>query len=393
MMKLSDSKSFELVAVIGTICAFSFCVGFVYPVIALALEAKGYDEAAIGISATATGIGVLVAGLMVPSLARAYGTFSLLAGSALLAVFCLLLFPLVDNFTLWLCLRFFLGAAVTALFCAGEAWINAVAEDDSRGRTVAIYVAAMASSFAAGSLAVKAVGYQGYTPYILASLVILVCFIPILPFHRRDPLLEEGDTAGRKGVLVRVFYEAVILMVVVGLFGVLDGVMLGLMPSYALSQGVGDGNASLPMAAMAAGVVLFQFPLGYLSDRMSRTRLLTIILFIVVGFGLVVPELDLTKWHGLVIMALFGGVSFAPYTLALSILGERYRGQKLAAGSALFAIMWGIGGTVGPMGFGVAMQELGSTALPYGLSLLFLLTGGISVFDRTVAPVRANKGL
>ena len=117
-MKLSDSKSFELVAVIGTICAFSFCVGFVYPVIALALEAKGYDEAAIGISATATGIGVLVAGLMVPSLARAYGTFSLLAGSALLAVFCLLLFPLVDNFTLWLCLRFFLGAAVTALFLA-----------------------------------------------------------------------------------------------------------------------------------------------------------------------------------------------------------------------------------------------------------------------------------
>ena len=352
---------------IGTICAFSFCVGFVYPVIALALEAQGYDEAAIGISATATGIGVLAAGLMVPSLARAYGTFSLLAGSALLAVFCLLLFPVVDNFTIWLCLRFFLGAAITALFCAGEAWINAVAEDDSRGRTVAIYVAAMASSFAAGSLAVKAVGYH--------------------------PLVEEGDAVGKKGVLVRVFYEAVILMVVVALFGVLDGVMLGLMPSYALSQGVGDGNASLPMAAMAVGVVLFQFPLGYLSDRMSRTRLLTIILFIVVGFGLVVPELDLTKWHGLVIMAVFGGVSFAPYTLALSILGERYRGQKLAAGSALFAIMWGIGGTLGPMGFGVAMQELGSTALPYGLSLLFLLTGVISVFDRTVVPVRANKGL
>ncbi|MDF1749166.1 MAG: MFS transporter [Alphaproteobacteria bacterium] len=392
MKKLSDSKSFELIAVIGTICAFSFCVGFIYPVIALALEARGYDEAAIGLSATATGIGVFAGGLMIPRLVKLYGTFSLLAGSALLAVLSLLLFPLTANFALWLVLRFFLGVAVTALFSAGEAWINAIADDDSRGRTVAIYVAAMASSFATGSLAVTAVGYHGFVPYAIASVVILVCFIPVLPFHKRDPLAETEILGEHKNIVLTVLREAIILMVVVGLFGILDGVMLGLLPSYGLSKGLVDADASLPLAAMAVGVVLFQFPLGYLSDRMSRARLLTIILFIVVAFALLVPELDLTQWHGLVLMALFGGLSFAPYTLALSMLGERYRGQKLAAGSALFAIMWGIGGTLGPMGFGVAMQEFGSNALPYGLALLFVLTAFISLFDRTVVPVRANKG-
>jgi MFS family permease len=191
-----------------------------------------------------------------------------------------------------------------------------------------------------------------------------------------DPLAEQGD------VVWTVLKQAAVLMVVVVLFGALDAVILGLFPSYALAQGVPAADAAMPLAAMAIGVVLLQFPLGYLSDRVSRMRLLTLILIAVVILGPMVPLVDLTHWTGLAFVALFGGLAFAPYTLALAILGERYKGRKLAAGSALFAIMWGLGTTAGPVLFGVAMETIGSIALPYGLAVLFLVTAAITVFDR-----------
>lgn len=392
MRALSESPVFELIAVIGTICAFSFSVGFVYPVIALALEARGFDEAAIGTNATASGIGVFVAGFLVPRLVRQFGTFSLLGGSTALAVITLLAFPIFDSFTAWLALRFLLGLAITAMFAAGEAWINAVADDRTRGRTMAIYVAAMATSFATGSLSVAEFGYEGYLPFLVAGILILVCFLPVIPFHARDPLAEEAEALhGGGDIVMTVLRSAAVLMIVVALFGVLDGVVLGLLPSYSLATGVPAADGSLPLAAMAFGVVLFQLPLGYLSDRMSRTRLLTLILFSVVGLALLMPAFDLTHWTGLAYMAVFGALSFAPYTVALSILGERYRGQKLAAGSALFAVMWGVGNTVGPVAFGVGMESEGPDFMPYGLSLLFLVTGVVSLFDRTPAPSRLQE--
>jgi MFS family permease len=372
----------ELVAVIGTICAFSFTVGLIYPVIALALEARGFDEGAIGLNATASGAGVFAAGLLVPRFVRRYGTFAVLAASTIGGAVTLLLFPVFDAFESWLVLRFLLGMCVTALFAMGEAWINSIATDETRGRTMAIYVSFMASSFAFGSLAVKAVGFEGYLPFVLGAAMLAVLFAPVLPFHNRDPLADAEDLSENRGLMMRVLKQAAVLMAVVALFGTLDGVALGLLPSYALAVGVAPSEASVPLAAMAFGVVLFQFPLGYLSDRIPRPRLLSIVLFAVVVLAVFVPLIDLTHWTGILYMMLFGGLSFSPYTLALSILGERYRGRALAAGSALFALMWGIGSTAGPLGFGPAMELMGPLTLPLGLALLFLITAAVSLLDR-----------
>ena len=373
----------ELAAVIGTICAFSFCIGFVFPVIALALEARGFDEAAIGLNASAGGAGVFFGGLMMPRLVHRFGTFTMLAVGVCMAVVILMIFPLIDDYWVWVLLRFLLGASVTALFSLGEAWINAIAGEAHRGRTMAVYTAAMAGSFAVGSFVVSLVGYEGMAPFILAAVLILAFFAPVLRFRHRDPLEDADSLEGHGDILMIVLKQAAILMIVVALFGILDGVALGLLPSYSLAVGVPESLGSVPLGAMAFGVLLFQLPLGFLSDRMRRETLLSLVMFSVVGLAVLMPYVDLTHWSGLVFMALFGGLSFSPYTLALTMLGDRFKGRKLAAGSALFAVMWGTGATLGPFAFGFAMEEWGIRSLPYGLALLFLLTGAVSLRDRT----------
>ena len=66
----------------------------------------------------------------------------------------------------------------------------------------------------------------------------------------------------------------------------------------------------------------------------------------------------------------WGGVSFGIYTISLIQLGERFAGQALIAGTASFALAWGIGGLLGSPIAGLAMQLTGHQGLPATLGLL-----------------------
>jgi len=387
--KTQGTDLFELVAVIGTICAFAFSIGFIYPVVALALEARGHDEAAIGLNATASGLGVLLMGFFVPRIVRTIGTFGALAAGVFGSFATLIAFPIFDDYWAWVILRLALGGTIGILFSVGEAWINAIAEQDKRGRIVSIYVAAMALSFAAGSAFIQVAGHEGYLPFLLAGVLVVIVSLPTLRFRHLDRL-SDGELAPteKEGLFLSVLKQTIVLMAVVVLFGALDGVALGLLPSYALAKGVDIGDASLPIAAMALGVVVMQLPIGYLSDRVAREKTLSFLLIAVVVFAAGIPYIDLVSPFGLFYMLIFGGLSFAPYTLAMAILGDRFTGQRLAAGTALFAIMWGIGSTSGPVAFGAAMEGLGVEALPIGIAILFAVTGAVSLLDRGLKRTR-----
>ncbi len=379
------SKRVELVAVIGTVCAFAFCIGFIYPVVALSLEARGHDEAAIGLNATASGLGILIVGFLVPRIVRKFGTFGALAIGVAISIASLVAFPMFQNYWIWLFLRLVLGGSIGILFTVGEAWINAIADQETRGRTVSIYVAAMALCFGAGSGFISVIGHEGAIPFVLAGAVILVFAAPTILFRNFDRLSDgELDPSQKDGLFLSVLRQTMVLMAVVLLFGALDGVALGLLPSYALAKGVTVADASLPIAAMAFGVVVMQIPIGLFSDYVARERTLSVLLIAVVVFAAGIPYVDLVSPFGLFYMLIFGGLSFAPYTLAMAILGDRFTGQRLAAGTALFAIMWGVGSTGGPVAFGAAMESYGAEALPIGIAFLFGVTGVVSLLDRGV---------
>jgi len=61
------------------------------------------------------------------------------------------------------------------------------------------------------------------------------------------------------------------------------------------------------------------------------------------------------------------------YTIAMVLIGERFRGADLAAASALFGIMWGSGSVLGPSLGGLAMDFYGPHGLPLALALMFAL--------------------
>jgi hypothetical protein len=84
-------------------------------------------------------------------------------------------------------------------------------------------------------------------------------------------------------------------------------------------------------------------------------------------------------------MLLVGAAGFGIYTVGLALLGERFRGTDLVAGTAAFATVWGLGSLFGAVACGWAMDGFGPNALPYALAIIFAVYLGLNARRALVA--------
>ena len=89
-------------------------------------------------------------------------------------------------------------------------------------------------------------------------------------------------------------------------------------------------------------------------------------------------------------MFVVGGILGGFYTLGLVLLGEQFRGADLAAATAVFSSMWGVGSIVGPPVAGAAMDLL-PHGLPIALGFLsFTTVPGWPTSNGVARPVRTT---
>jgi MFS family permease len=129
------------------------------------------------------------------------------------------------------------------------------------------------------------------------------------------------------------------------------------------------------------GNALMQFPIGWLADRWSH-------LAVVVASAAITAILSFTmiwaiaSWLIWPLILVLGTAAFAIYTVALTMLGDRFEGSDLIAGSAAFAAMWGIGGIIGPPIAGAALDAFGPIAIPLCLAAVYvILLAGLAATD------------
>jgi MFS family permease len=86
----------------------------------------------------------------------------------------------------------------------------------------------------------------------------------------------------------------------------------------------------------------------------------------------------------LAVLFALGGALFAIYSLSLTLLGQRFSGERLAEANAAFVFMYGVGALVGPPLAGFAMDLWDPYGLPafLGLVCAFYLALGLT---RTLA--------
>ena len=238
-----------------------------------------------------------------------------------------------------------------------------------RGLVLGVYATALSLGFALGPQVLGLLGTTGLPPYLAGALILILAGIPIAVAGGRAPPIEDHPSAG----FLSFFWLVPSATLAALVFGAAETSAIALLPLYGIAIGLETTAAIGLVSAFVLGNVLFQIPMGIVSDRTDRRYVL---LFCgmagVVGMG-AMTLVALPPAGIFALLMVLGGLVAGLYTVGLAHLGSRFRGADLAQANAAFVVFYSIGLIVGPPLGGAGMDLWPPHGLPATLAVLFLI--------------------
>jgi len=333
--------------------------GALMPLMALRLARQGVDASMIGLNTAMSPLAILAVGPFLPRLIARLGTLASICYGLSAAAITVLLLPALPSLPAWFVLRFLGGAAASVEWVVSETWLNLVASERDRGRIMGLYATILALGFAIGPTLVGFVGIDGWMPFLLVVLAILLSASP-LPFAGG---LAPAMPAHQEVPLTRLVRAQPLVMACALLGGVVDLALFALLPVYGLRHGLDQAHVLIAVSVFAGGNVVLQIPIGWIADHLSRrAMLITCILATILGALLLPAAVGHGSWLYLLVFFL-GGSTFAIYTLGLGLLGDGFPTGQLAAANVAFVMAYQVGSAGGPILAGTAMDIFGPEGL------------------------------
>ena len=315
--------------------------------------------------------GFTIGALVLPQIIVSVGHVRTFAGFAAIASMTAILHVAFVEPVAWMPLRMITGFAYAGMILATESWLNAHAVQSTRGQLLSIFGVVSMGSWAVGQALLNVAPPADVTLFLIVSLLISAAVVPItlLPSHPPAQVAQE-----------RVAFRDLFLgspLAAAGAFlaGLAIGGFWGLGPNFAQRIGLDVGGISAFMAAVLGGTLALQWPLGWLSDRVSRT-------LVIAGAALasaaaavgVALAVDAPLPVLLAAGALFGGFGIPIYSLCLAVANDDLPAGRLLGTARGLLLLNGVGTAAGPLIGGVAMTIAGPGGLfIYAATLLTLL--------------------
>ena len=355
----------SVVAVIGTMVIVNLVYGLTLPLLSLILDAWQVSKTVIGLSILVqAGAGVLLSPL-IPRLIVRVGSARIMQAATVVAALTLLSLGLFQNLHAWFLLRFLLGAAAAVLWSASEVVINELTSETFRGRVIGAYGSAL------GPLILIATGTDGLMPFAVTAGLIFLAGLPLFWLEDTD-CADTPDREPHAGLWAVFRLVPHILLLNLAYAAALES-FIAFFPLFGLDVGLGTTRSLALLTVFAIGGVVLQLPLGWLADHMDRGRLLLACLTATLAGFLVFPWLVTGGVAGTVFVFALGGVEGMIYALGIILLGQTFRGARLATASVLYTAMWGLGMMLGPPLVGAGMDIFGDSRMPFMIAALYVV--------------------
>lgn len=358
----------SLIAAIAAISAVGIAIGLGLPLLTVLLEKRGIAASLTGLNTAMAGIAAMIAAPITTRLAHKFGVANTMLWAVMISAISSLGFYYIDNFWAWFPLRIVFHGAITSLFILSEFWIGVSAPSDKRGLLLGLYATCLSIGFAFGNVIFSLVGSAGFLPFAVGSSIILLAAIPIFWARHESPVLDEKPM----GHFLRYLMLVPTASFAVFVFGAVEAGGMALFPIFASQEGFSESHAGFLLSIMAIGNVIFQIPIGLLSDKIrDRRKLLTTIGVVGLIGSIFLPYVTFDWRVFSVLLLIFGGAIAGLYTVGLSHLGSRFRGAELAAANAAFIFSYAMGTVVGPQAIGIGMDLVGSHGYAWTITVFF----------------------
>jgi MFS family permease len=248
-----------------------------------------------------------------------------------------------------------------------ESWLNGQATNATRGRLLATYMIVVTVGIGSGQLLLGVADVVGPTLFAVSAMLMSLSVVPLALWQVPTPLVEVATR-----ISIRALARTAPLGVATGvLVGASNGAIYGLGAVYATKVGMSPGRAGLFVGVSIFGALITQYPLGHLSDRLPRRRVILGVAAaatLTAGAGIgIEPE----GWLIFVVAAVYGSLAFPMYSLAVSHINDVARGDQLVATAAGVLFVYGMGSIAGPIIASILMTIFGPVGYFWSLAAFF----------------------
>ena len=314
-----------------------------------------FSTTELSIITSAYFVGFLFGSRLAPEMIRRVGHVRVFAalGSFISAV--LILYPTITEPWAWLILRVIFGFSFSGVYVTAESWLNDASTNETRGKSLSLYVMAQMIGIVASQGLLNVADPAGFVLFVIPSVLVSLSFAPILLTASASP--EFATTKPMS--LVELYRVSPLGFVGLFLLGLVFSAQFGMASIYGTQAGFSIAQISVFVSTIFLGGMVFQFPIGWLSDRMDRRKLI----FaggIVGGIGGVIGAVMGASYEYILVAAfLMGGMSNPLYALCIAYTNDYLNPEDMAAASGGLLFVNGLGSIAGPVITGWMLSSIG----------------------------------
>ena len=237
---------------------------------------EGYDAETMAFVMSGYYLGFLLGSRRATPMIARVGHVRVFAALASTISAAFILYAAAPEAWVWTLMRFVVGFSFAGVYVVAESWLNDAATNETRGQALSLYMIVQMVGIISAQFILTLADPAGYIPFVVMSVLVSVSFLPILLTAGTAPAFQTTKPMSL-GQLFRISPLGC-----VGTF-MLGGVYAGIFAMgsvFGTAKGLTVAQISTFVAAIYTGGLVFQYPIGWLSDRMDRRRL---ILFLTAG--------------------------------------------------------------------------------------------------------------
>jgi len=358
--------------------------GLLGTLLSLRMSYEGFADLLIGVVMSGFYLGLIIGSFICPTIVRRAGHIRAFAVFAAINTAAALFYPLLISAPFWFFCRILTGIAMMGLYMVVESWLNDRTEPHMRGRVFSVYMAMTFLGLGFGQLLLNLGEVAGSNLFLVAGIFLVLCLVPVAMTRAISPELPEMAAINIRRMLRKA---------PLGLLGSLTAGMIAsafysLAPVFAVKSGLEPHMVANFMGITILSGFCLQWPVGNLSDRFDRLRVLAG-LALLVSFAAALVTLVADRSLALLLLAAagFGGLTFTLYPVAVAHSNDRVESGEIMSASTVLILSYGIGACLGPLGGSFAMGLIGPSGLYLFIAVVAWLLGvGVIVISRREKP-------
>ncbi|WP_336425668.1 MFS transporter [Roseovarius sp. D0-M9] len=341
---------------------------------------EGFSTSELSVVTSTYFAGFLIGSRMASSFIRSVGHVRVFAALGSFMSAGLIAFPMFVEPWAWALIRLLLGFCLSGVYVSAESWLNEKATNTTRGTILSAYMLAQTFGLVGAQLLVGVTPVETFTVFAIASILVSLSFAPILLSASPVPLAENIKPMSLK----RLYQTSPLATVGTLLLGGVFAAQFGMASVYGSEIGLSTGRITTFVASIFLGSIVFQLPVGWLSDIFDR-RLLILGVAVMGGVASLTPWVFGPSFPVLLGTGfMMGGMASPLYSLLIAYCNDYLELEDMPAASGGIIFIYGIGAIAGPLITGQMMSLIGDEGFWLFIAGTFLSIAAWCAYRMTI---------